>query len=66
MPYRCRRYQIMLNLKKCIFYVPYRILMVDPVKIIVIVNLESPRNVKQLRATLEDTGYYKKLIKAYA
>jgi len=52
----CRRYQITLNLKKCIFCVPFGILvnhivckkglMVDPVKIATIVNLEAPRNVK--------------------
>jgi len=52
----CHRYQIMLNLKKCIFYVLFEIslghvvckqrLMVDPVKIVVIVNLEAPRNIK--------------------
>eukprot|EP00253_Pinus_taeda_P027868 PITA_27868 len=52
----CRRYQITLNLKKCLFYVPFRILlghvvcrqglMVDPAKIMVIINLEVPRSVK--------------------
>jgi len=52
----CRRYQIALNLKNCIFYVPFGIflghvvckqgLMVDLAKIDVIVNLEAPRNVK--------------------
>lgn len=52
----CRRYQIALNLKKCIFCVPFGILlshvvcklglMVEPVKIVVIVNLEAPMNVK--------------------
>lgn len=38
----------------------------DPTKIIVIVNLEAPRNVKQLRVTLGQTGYYRKFIKSYA
>jgi len=71
----CQRYQISLNLKKCIFCVPFGIflghvicnqgLMVDPMKIIVLVNLEAPRNVKQLRATLGHTGYYRNLIKEY-
>jgi len=41
-------------------------LMVDPTKIDVIVNLEAPRNVKQLRMTLGHTGHYRKFIKAYA
>ena len=72
----CRRYQIALNLKKCIFCVPFGILrshvvckhglMVDLVKLTVIVNLEVPRNVKHIRVTLGHNGYYKKFIKAYA
>jgi len=61
----CQRYQIVLNFKKCIFCVPFGILlghvvckqglMVDPTNIVVIVNLEAPRNVKQLRVTLGHT-----------
>lgn len=71
-----RKYQIVLNLKKCILCVPFGILlghvvckqgfMVDPAKIVVIVNLEAPRNLKQLRAMLGHMGYYRKFIKAYA
>ena len=66
----------MLNLKKCLFCVPFKILlghvvcrqglMVDPAKIMAIINLEAPRNVKQLRATLGYTRYYWKFIKIYA
>eukprot|EP00253_Pinus_taeda_P032512 PITA_32512 len=40
--------------------------MVDPAKVTVILNLESPKNVKQLRATLRNTRYYRKFIKGYA
>jgi len=40
--------------------------MVDLAKIAVIINLEPPKNVKQLRVTLHHTGYYRKFIKAYA
>ena len=57
------------------FCVPYGILlghvvckqglMVDLAKIVVIINLEPPRNVKHLRATLGHTRYYRKFIKAY-
>ena len=66
----------MLNLKKCFFYVPFGImlghvvcrqgLIVDPTKIIVIINLEAPRSVKQLCAILGHRGYYRKFIKNYA
>ena len=66
----------MLNIKKCLFCVPLGILlghvvcrqglMVDPMKITVIINLEAPRNVKQLRETLGHTGYYRKFIKSYS
>ena len=72
---KCRQHQISLNLKKCIFCVPFGILlghivsrqglMVDPAKIAIIVNLPPPNSVKQLRTTLDYTGYYKKIIKGY-
>ena len=52
----CWRYNIVLKLKKCLFCVPFRILpghvvciqglMVDPTKIMVIINLEAPGSVK--------------------
>ena len=71
----CRQHQISLNLKKCIFCVPFGILlghivprqglMVDPTKIAIIVNLPPPNSVKQLRTTLGHTGYYRKFIKGY-
>lgn len=63
----CRKYQISLNLRKCIFCVPFGILlghvvckqglMVDPAKIAVIVNLPAPKIVRQLCMTLGHTGY---------
>ena len=40
--------------------------MVDPTKNAVILNLEAPRSVKQLRTTLGHTRYYRKFIKGYA
>jgi hypothetical protein len=69
----CRQYQISLNIKKCIFIAPFGILLghvvckqgllVDPTKIIFIVNLPPPNSVRQLRATLGHIGYYKKFIR---
>lgn len=69
------RHQIVLNLKKSAFLVPFENflghmvckqgLMVEPAKIVFILNLQAPRNVKQLRAMLGHTGYYQKFIKSY-
>jgi hypothetical protein len=73
---RRRQCQISLNIHKCIFGTPFGILLghivckkgllVDPAKIAVIVNLPPPKIVRQLRATLGHTRYYKKIIKGYA
>lgn len=64
-----------LNLKKFIFCVPYGILLghvvckqalvVNPIKIIVIINLDALTNVKKLRTTFGNISYYWKFIKAY-
>lgn len=72
----CRRYQIALKLKKCLFYISFIILLghvvcrqgliVDPIKIMGIINWEVPRSIKHLRAMLGHTGYYRKFIKIYA
>jgi hypothetical protein len=72
----CRQCQISLNIKKCIFGTPFGILLgnivckkglvVDPAKIAVIINLQPPKLVRQLRKTLGHTGYYRKFIKGYA
>ena len=73
---KCQEHHISLKLKKCIFCVPFGILlghvvcreglMVDPAKIAIIVNLPPPASVKQLRTILGNTGYYKFFIKGYA
>lgn len=73
---RCRQYQISFNLIKCLFCVPFGILLghvvckqgllVDPAKIAIIVNLPPPNSVRQLRTTLGHTGYYRKFLKGYA
>jgi hypothetical protein len=72
---RCRQCHISLNLKKCIFCVPFGILLghvvckqgllVDPSKIVVILDLQPPTSVRQLRETLDHTGYYRNFIKGY-
>jgi hypothetical protein len=41
-------------------------LLVDHVKIVVILDLQPPTSVRQLRETLGHTGYYMKFIKGYA
>ena len=41
-------------------------MIIDLAKIVVIVYLPPPNSVRQLRATLGHTGYYKKFIKGYA
>jgi hypothetical protein len=41
-------------------------LLVDPTKIVVIVNLQPPKSIHQLRETLGHTRYYMKFIKGYA
>jgi hypothetical protein len=68
--------QISLNLKKCIFFSPFGVLLghivckqsllVDPSKIAIIVDLPPPTSVKQLHTVLGHTGYYRKIIKGYA
>jgi hypothetical protein len=73
---KCRQCQIDLNLKKCIFFSPFIVLLghivckqgllVDPSKIAIIVDLPPPTSVKQLHTTLGHTGYYRKFIKGYA
>jgi hypothetical protein len=73
---KCRKCQIALNLKKCIFFSPFGVflghivckkgLLVDPFKIDIIVDIPPPTSVKQLRIVLGHTEHYKKFIKGYA
>jgi hypothetical protein len=73
---KCRQCQIALNLKKCILFSPFGVLLgniackqgllVDPSKIVIIVDLPPPTLVKKLCTTLGHTGYYRKFIKGYA
>jgi hypothetical protein len=68
---RCHQLQISLNLKKCIFCVPFGNLLghiicregvlVDPAKVAVILNMPPPTSVKQLQTTLGHTGYYRQV-----
>ena len=61
----CCQYQIFLNLKKCIFCVPFGAvlghvvcrdgILVDLAKIVIIVDLPPPTKVNKLRTTLGHT-----------
>jgi hypothetical protein len=72
---KCRQCEIALNLKKCILFSPFGVLLghivckqgllVDPSKISIIVDLPPPTSVKWLRTTPRHIGYYKKFIKGY-
>jgi hypothetical protein len=67
-----RQCQIDLNMKKCIFFSPFGVLLghivckkgllVDPSKITIIVDLLPPTIVKQLCTALGHIGYYMKFI----
>jgi hypothetical protein len=73
---RCREMQISLNLRKCIFCVPHGNLLghivcregvlVDPAKVVVILNMPPPTSAKLLCSTLGHTGYYRRFIRRYA
>ena len=62
---QCRNYYISMNLKKCIFCAPFGIrlghvvchdgILVDPTKIVIIVDLPPPVRVKKMRMTLGHT-----------
>jgi len=72
---RCRKLQIYLNIKKCIFTVPFGTLLghiickdevcVDLAKVVAIIHMEPPCNIKQVRSTLGHMGYYQQFIKNY-
>jgi hypothetical protein len=72
----CMQCSISMNLKKCILFSPFVVLLghivckhgllVDPSKIVIIVDLPPPTLVRQLHTTLGHTGYYRKFIKGYA
>jgi hypothetical protein len=73
---KCRQCHISMNMKKCILFSPFGVLLghivcrkvflVDPSNISIIVDLTPPTLVRQLRTTLGHTRYYKKFIKGYA
>ena len=73
---QCRQFHISLILKKFIFCALFGILLghlvcrdgilMDPAKIMIIINLPPPLIVKQLRTTLGHIVYYKKFIEGYA
>jgi hypothetical protein len=72
---KCRQRHISLNLKKCILFSPFvvllrdivckRGLLVDPSKIVIFVDLPPPTLITHLRTALGQTRYYIKFIKGY-
>jgi len=63
----CRQCHISMNIKKCFFCIAFGILLGHVVcKQGLLVDLEPPTSVIQLRETLGHIGYYKKFIKGYA
>ena len=73
---RCRKIQLSLNIKKCIFATPIGILLgyvvckegikVHIAKIKAIIDLRPPVNPKQIRIVLGHIGYYRKFIRHYS
>jgi hypothetical protein len=70
---KCKQCQIALNLKKCILFSPFGVLLghivckkgllVDPYKIDIIVDLPPPTSVRQLCTALGHTRYSRNFIK---
>jgi hypothetical protein len=64
-----------MNIRKCIFCVPHGNLLghivckegvlVDPAKVVFILNMSPPTHAKLLCSTLGHTGYYRRFIKIY-
>jgi hypothetical protein len=73
---KCGQCHISLNLKKCIFFSPFGVLLghivckqgllVDPSKITIFVDLPPPTSVRHLHTVLGHIGYYRNFIKGYA
>jgi hypothetical protein len=73
---KCKKCHISMNLKKCILFSPFGVLLghivckqgllVDPSKIAIISDLPHPTSVRQLRTVLGHARYYMKFIKGYA
>jgi hypothetical protein len=71
----CRKFHISLNLRKCIVHAPFSILLghvvckqgllINHAKIIVIIDMPPRTSVRQMRAILGHTGYYKIFIRGY-
>ena len=73
---RCRKIQLSLNIRKCIFLTPIGILLghivckehikFDFAKIKIILDWKPPVNLKQVRVLLGHTRYYRKFMRYYS
>ena len=65
----------MLNFKKCIFCAPFGVLLghvvcrdgilLDPTKVLIVLDLPPPTSITQLTIVLGHIGYYRKFIRGY-
>ena len=72
----CLQYHIMLNSKKCIFCAPFGVLLghivcrdgilVNPAKVVIILDLPPLTSMTQLILVLGHMGYYRNFVKGYA
>ncbi len=73
---KCMQLQIPLNIKKCMFFSPFGVLLghvickhgllANLAMISIIVNLEVPTVVRKLCVTLRNINYYQTFLKGYA
>ena len=73
---KCREKSVALNPDKCLFVVPYGLLLghlisgrgiqMDPAKVALLLALKAPTSRKELQSVLGSIGYYRRFLKDYA